>query len=73
MNMVKKSLTTFNAFTGMLPKKKSGSAVNLKNLKILKTLIILMSLTKPISRVMPNRGRISRERVGRMAIKSMIL
>jgi len=73
MKMVKKSLIKFKNRRVMVPKKKLGSAVNRRNLNILNTRIIRITLKNPMLGVMSNRGSTSRERVGTMAIKSTML
>ena len=73
ISIVRKSRVTLSNCGVILPKKKSPSAVNLRNLNILKVLKARMNLIKPMSRVMPIRGRKIIESVGRMAIRSMML
>ena len=73
ISMVRKSRVTLSNCGVMLPKKKSPSAANLKNLNILKVLKARMNLIKPMSRVMPIRGKKITESVGRIAMRSMML
>ena len=73
IKIVSDSLTTSSMCRDMLPKKKCSFEVNLRNLNILTTLTTLKILRMRISSFKPKNGIMRRDKVGKMATRSITL